>query len=382
MKKIINLAAKSLQSCPTLCNPRDGSPPGSPVPGILQARTLEWVAISFSSAWKWKVKVKSLSRVRLLAILWTVAFQAPPSMGFSRQEYWSGLPLPSPYQPRQHVKKQRHYFAKKGLSSQSYGFSSSHAWMWELDHKESWVPKNWCFLTTVLEKTLEGPLDCKESQPVHHKGNQSWIFIGRTDADAETPALWPPDAKNWLRGKDPDAGKDWGQEETGTTEDEMVGCHHQLDGHEFEETPEVGDGQGSPACCSPWGHRVGHDWATELNWTGLRFMPPQVQLRSEAVSASTHPFHYPLLCTISTWNLWAQTPPPTFHVSLWRLAVVLKQAGAFISIRTGHPSTRTITAEISWKVTKFHSHPENCAKLWEKMVEPQVDSSWNCSNSK
>ena len=101
-------------------------------------------------------------------------------------------------QPRQHIKKQRHYFAKKGLSSQNNGFSSSHVWMWELDYKESWEPKNWCFWTVVLEKTLESPLDCKEFQPVHPKGNQSWIFTGRTDAEAETPILWPPDAKNWF----------------------------------------------------------------------------------------------------------------------------------------------------------------------------------------
>ena len=106
--------------------------------------------------------------------------------------------------------------------------------MWESDYKESWVPKNWCFLTVVLEKTLESPLDCKEIQPVHTKGDQSWIFIGRTDAEAETPILWPPDVKIWLTGKDPDAGRDWGQEEKGTTEDEMVGWHHQLDEHEFE----------------------------------------------------------------------------------------------------------------------------------------------------
>ena len=107
-------------------------------------------------------------------------------------------------------------------------------WMWELDYKESWAPKNWCFFTAVLEKTLESPLDCKEIQPVHPKGNQSWIFIGRTDAEAEILILWPPDGKNWLTGKDPDAGKDWRQEEKGTTEDEMVGWHRQLDGHEFE----------------------------------------------------------------------------------------------------------------------------------------------------
>ena len=120
--------------------------------------------------------------------------------------------------PRQHIKKQRYYFANKGLSSQSYGFSSSHVWMWVLDHKESWVPKNWCFWTVVLDKTLESPMNCKEIKPVNPKGNQSWIFIGRTDAEAEAPILRPPDVKNWLIGKDPDAGKDWRQEEKGMTE--------------------------------------------------------------------------------------------------------------------------------------------------------------------
>ena len=123
-------------------------------------------------------------------------------------------------QPRQHIKKQRHYFANEGPSSQSYGFSSSHVWMWVLGYKESWVWKNWCFWTVVLEKTLESPLGCKAIQPVNCKGNQSWIFIGRTDAEA--PILWSPDVKNWLLGKDPDAGKDWGQEEKGMTEDEML----------------------------------------------------------------------------------------------------------------------------------------------------------------
>ena len=132
---------------------------------------------------------------------------------------------------RQHIKKQRHYFANKGTSSQSYGFSSSHVWMWELDYKESWVLKNWCFWTVVLEKTLESHLDSKEIQPVQPKGNQSWIFIGRTDAEAETPILWLPHAKSWLIGKDPDAERDWRQEEKGMTEDEMAGWHHCLDGH-------------------------------------------------------------------------------------------------------------------------------------------------------
>ena len=209
-------AAKSLQSCPTLSDPIDGSPPGSPVPGILQARTLEWVAISFSNAWKWKLKVKLLSCIRLLATPWTAAYQAPPSMGFSRQEYWRGVPLPFP------------------IIGIGYGFSSSHVWMWELDYKESWVLKNWCFWIVVLEKTLESLLDCKEIQPVHPRGDQSWVFIGRTDVEAETPILWPPDAKSWLIGKDLDAGKDWRWEEKGMTEDEMVGWHHRLNGHEFE----------------------------------------------------------------------------------------------------------------------------------------------------
>ena len=160
-------------------------------------------------------------------------------------------------QARQHIKKQRHYFANRGLSSQSCGFSSMdgcmYVWIWELDCEESWAPKNWCFWTVVLEKTLESPLVCKEIKSVNHKGDQSWIFIGRTDAKAETPILWPPDAKNWHLGKDPDAGKDWRQEEMGMSEDEMVGWHPRLDGHEFEQAPGVGGGQGSLACCSPWG---------------------------------------------------------------------------------------------------------------------------------
>ena len=137
-------------------------------------------------------------------------------------------------QLRQHIKNQRHYFVNKGPSSQGYGFSSGHVWMWELDYKESWMLKNWCFWTVVLEKTPESPLDCKEIQPVHPKGDQSWVFIGRTDVEAETLILWPPHAKSWLIWKDPDAGKDWGQEKKVTTEDEMAGWHHRLSGHEFE----------------------------------------------------------------------------------------------------------------------------------------------------
>ena len=157
-------------------------------------------------------------------------------------------------QTRQYIKKQRYYIANEGLSSQGYGFSSSLVWMWELDSKESWALKNWCFWTVVLEKTLEGPLDCKEIQPVHPKGNQSWIFIGRTDVEAETPIPWLPDVKSWLIGTDPDTGKEWGQEK-GMTEDEMVGWHPQIDGYELEQTLGVGDWQENLLCWSPWGHK-------------------------------------------------------------------------------------------------------------------------------
>ena len=162
-------------------------------------------------------------------------------------------------QPRQHIQKQRHYFANKGLSNQSYGFSSSHVWMWESDHKEGWAPKNRCFWIVVLEKILENPLDFKEIKPVNSLGNQPWLFIGRTDAEVEAPVLWPPDAKSWLTGKDPDAGKDWRQEEKAVTENEIVGWHHWLNGHEFEQAPGDGGEQGSLECCNPWNCRVGHD---------------------------------------------------------------------------------------------------------------------------
>ena len=137
----------------------------------------------------------------------------------------------------------------------SYGISSGHVRIWELDHKEGWTPKNWRFQNVVLEKTLENPLDYKEIKSVNPKGNQSWIFIGRTDAEAEAPILWPPDADSQLTGKYPDDGKDWGQEEKGTTEDEMAGWHRWLDGQEFEQAPGGDEGQGRLACCSPWGRK-------------------------------------------------------------------------------------------------------------------------------
>ena len=137
-----------------------------------------------------------------------------------------------------------------GLYRQSYGFSSSHVWMWDLDHKESWVLKNWCFRTVVLEKTLESPLDCKEIKPVNPKGNQSLIFIGRTVAKAEAPILWPPNAENWLIERDPGAGNDWGQEQKEATENELIGWHYWINGNEFEQTLGDNKGQRSMACCS------------------------------------------------------------------------------------------------------------------------------------
>ena len=169
-------------------------------------------------------------------------------------------------QPRQHIKKQRHYFANKGLYSQGYGFSSGHVWLWELDYKESWVPKNWCFWIVMLEKTLKSPLDCKEIQPVHPKGDQSWVFTGlmlklklqyfghlmrRADSFEETLMLRKIEGRR-RRG--------------GMTEDEMVRWHHWLNGHKFGEAAGVGDGQEGLECCSSWDRRVGRDWATELNW--------------------------------------------------------------------------------------------------------------------
>ena len=155
--------------------------------------------------------------------------------------------------PRKHIKKQRHCFTKKGPHSQSYGFSSSHVWMWELDHKESWALKNWCFWTVVLEKTLKSPFESKKIKSVNPKGNQSWIFIRRTNAEAEALILWPPVAKSWLIGKDPDAGK--GRRRRGWQKMRWLDGITELNGHEFEQAPEDGDGQGSLVCCSPWGHK-------------------------------------------------------------------------------------------------------------------------------
>ena len=202
-------------------------------------------------------------------------------------------------QPRWHIKKQRHYFANKGLSSQGYGFSSGHVWMWLLDYKESWVPKNWCFWTAVLDKTLESPLDCKEIQPVHPKGDQSWAFIGRTDAEAETPVLWPARVKGWLIWKDRDAGQDWGQEEKVTTEDEMVGWHHWLNGHGFGWTPEVGDGQGGLACC----YGITKSWTRLSDWTEWIFLLKVVILFLRAYFVWSYHKHTNLLFIIIFWYI-------------------------------------------------------------------------------
>ena len=154
-------------------------------------------------------------------------------------------------QLRQHIKKQRHHFAEIGLYSK-LRFFSSHVWMWELEHKEGWASKHWCFWTVVLDKTFASPLDSRGIKPVNPQGNKSWIFIGTSDAETEAPILWSPDAKSWLISKDCDAGTDWRQEEKGTTEDEMVGWHHWLNEHEFEQAPGDGEEQGGLVCCSPW----------------------------------------------------------------------------------------------------------------------------------
>ena len=166
-------------------------------------------------------------------------------------------------QPRQHIKEQRYYFATKVHLVKAMVFPVIMYGLWELDCEESWAPKNWCFWTVVLEKIFESPLDCEEIQPVSPKGDQSWLFIARTDAEAETPILWPPDAKNWLIWKDPNSGKDWRQEEKGTTEEEMVGWHYQLNGHEFWVNSGSCWWAGRPGMLQPTGlQRVGHDQAT------------------------------------------------------------------------------------------------------------------------
>ena len=165
--------------------------------------------------------------------------------------------------PSQWVEKQRHCSADKGPYSQGYGLPSGHIRLWELDHKEDRMPKNQCHQTVVLQKTPESPLDSREIKPVNLKGDQSWIFTGRTDAKSEAPVFWTPDANRRLIGKVPDAVKDWGQKEKKVSDDEMAGQHHWCNEHELKQTPGEDKGQGDLACCSPWGHRVRHNWVTE-----------------------------------------------------------------------------------------------------------------------
>ena len=203
--------------------------------------------------------------------------------------------------PRHCIKEQRHHLANKDLYSESCGFSSSHVWMWELNHKESWALKNWCFQTVILETTLGSPLDSKENKQVKPKGGQSWIFIRKTDAEAEAPVLWPPDAKSPLIGKDPDAGKDWRQEKKGMSEDKMVGQHYQLNAHEFEQALGV-DGQRSPVFYSPWGCRVRRFWTTKTTFKNI-FL---IYLAALGLPCYTQAF--------STSDSWAS---PCGGLSLW-----------------------------------------------------------------
>ena len=197
-------------------------------------------------------------------------------------------------------------------------------WMWELDYKESWAPKNWCFWTMVLEKTLESPLDCKEIQPVHPKGDQSWVFIGRTDAEAESPILWPPHVKSWLIGKDPDAGRVWGQEEKGITEDEMAGWHHRLNGHEFAQAPGAGDGQEAWRATV---HGVSKSWTWPSNWTDLIHVYMRERerdgcfIRAAAVSKIHGEFQPPLAA--SAWE-----------------PLMLSQRQQYSSLTEGHAETK------------------------------------------
>ena len=221
---------------------------------------------------------------------------------------------------RQHIKKQRHHFANKGSYSQSYGFSSSHVLMWELDYKESWALKSWYFHIVVLEKTLESPLDSEEIKRVHPKGNQPWIFIGRTDAEAEAPVLWPSDTKSWLIGKDLDAGKNWRQKKK-AREDEIIRWHHRFNGHELGHILGDGEGQGGLAYCSPCGHKESDrtwqlnnnnntkEMAIEMNSGSTRPSMRWIQVGIQLQTICSHNTHNGMICR-QPWTGWVWSPNP------------------------------------------------------------------------
>ena len=237
------------------------------------------------------------------------------------------------------ILKSKDILCQQRSIGQSYGFSSGLVWIWELDYKESWVLKNWCFWTVVLAKTLESPLDCKEIQPVHPKGEQFWVFIGRTDAEAETQILCPPDAKSWLIWKDPDAGKDWGQEEKQTTEGEMVGWHHWVNGHGFGWTLRVDNGKGGLACCGSWGHRE-LDTTERLNWTELNMPQVTTPCWERGITLLLLPSYPPL--------------------TQWRAYRIVVKAPYFLTV-----SSDTIPGQVGVKVQDTHMISTNI--MWGRV---------------
>ena len=247
-------------------------------------------------------------------------------------------------QPRQHIKNRDTTLLTKVHIVKAMVFPSGHVWMWELDYKEGWAPKNWCFWTVVLEKTLESPLDCKEIQPVHPKGDQSWLFIGRTDA--EGPILWPTDVKSWLIRKDPDAGKAWRQqEEKGTTEDEMVRWHHRLHGQEVEQAPGDGEGQGSLACCGPWGQTRLSNWTTKERTRAAceSALSPEQSAQSGREGQSHHGSWLLGLCTLENATPSGQQAPSTASGP---------QAGVFIPSVSNAPDIWGVSATQKRKINK------------------------------
>ena len=277
------------------------------------------------------------------------------------------------------LKKQRHYFANKGPSGQGYGFSRGHVWMWELGCEESWVPKNWCFWAMVLDKTLESPLDCKEIQPVHPEGDKSRVFIGRTDTEAETPILWPPHGKSWLIGKYPDSGRDWGQEEKGTIEDEMAGWHHHSMGMILSKLRELVTDR-EPGVLQLWGRKES-DTTEWLNWTWLPGFPPQAL--PTAVSSFTSPQHVSLHSQQQTsqWDystilkLWFPTiVPSSGPTSLSSVCVALART-VWFSFHLGchrsafSPSTLNVSPVTQTVALIWGLYPCFHSPIWQGQVQ-------------